>query len=147
MTKTKVAKVFLFGLVVGLILGIMAMFSIGCGGEVTDPLPLDGGMEDVLVADSVPPPTPDLLPSKIDPVQACYDIAKWVADKAFACSGDQQGADKIQKTLEDAWDCSTIKGLRDGVELYTVCQVEVAALTCAEFQQGVVPKSCQSQLQ
>jgi len=133
-----------------IVLGFISLFLLACGDTSDEPAPSvlpDGSVADVLLPDASPPET-DLppLPSNVDPVQACYDIARVLGDKMLACSGDATAAAKFQKDLEDAWDCPSITSLRDGVELYTVCFPAIKAMSCTDFQNANVPSSCKAQL-
>ena len=91
-----------------LVLGFISLFLLACGDTSDEPAPPmlpDGSVTaDVLLPDASPP-EPDLpqLPSNIDPVQACYDIARVLGDKMLACSGDATAAANFQKP--GSWDC------------------------------------------
>lgn len=132
-----------------LVLGFISLFLLACGdtSDESDPILPDGSVTDMLLPD-VLLSDPDLpqLPSNIDPVQACYDIARVLRDKMLACNGDATAATNFQKSLEDGWDCPNITSLRDGVELYTVCFPAIKAMSCSDFRDGNVPYSCESQL-
>ena len=133
-----------------LVLGFISLFLLACGDtsdEPTPPMLPDGSTADVLLPDASPL-EPDLppLPSNVDPVQACYDIAMVLGDKMLACSEDAVAAASFQKSLEDAWDCPSITAVRDVVELYTVCFPAIKAMSCTDFQDANVPSSCKTQL-
>ena len=139
-------KDFLIGFLVGVAATVCYFMLSGCGDEAPAPEPDAFVVVTPVLPDAKPPQT-DLLPDKIDPVQACWDIAKALGDKMVECTGDPIQAAKFQKELEDAWDCPNIKVLRDGVEFYTVCLPAIKALSCVDLQSANVPKSCQSQLE
>jgi hypothetical protein len=140
-------KTFFLGFVIGVVSSVAIVMCSGCGSGkvVSDAATPDSIAPDMFVFDAKPP-QPDLLPTNIDPVQACYDVAQQLGDKEFECTNDQSKAYKFKTTLEDAWNCPGITALRDGVEFYTVCLPAIKALSCADFQGGSVPDSCKSQL-
>jgi len=133
---------FIFGFIAVLIFILV----IGCGSDFIETPEPDAMVADTMLSDTTPP-EPDLMLIQSDPVQACYDIAQWLSDKILKCSKSQTAADKFKKDLEDGWDCPTITGIRDSVELYIVCQPAIKALSCIDFKNAEVPKSCMGQLQ
>ncbi len=140
-------KNFKFGLVmifIGFLCGVGFTMCNGCGGEELLPVTVDAG-EDVLVEDALPP-VPDLLPTKIDPIQACYDIVDWLCNKMSECTSDKNSIDDFAKVLLSSWNCPTTTGLRDSIEFYVQCQVDIKNMSCVEFQKADVPLSCQGQL-
>lgn len=146
MDKTKILSYSKFGFIVfiiGMLCGISLMLCNGCGNVEDLPLP-DAGTD--MVEDGVAVSSPDFMPTNTDPVQACKDIVKWLGDKVYECSNDYSQQVNFMQILFDAWDCPTTKGLRDAVELYTKCQVDIKNMTCDEFQQANVPSSCKNQL-
>lgn len=141
-------KKFLMGFALGFLAAMVLMFIGGCGDE-TMPEPdatvvVDAGV-DVMPPDTSPP-EPDLMVVQHDPVQACYDVAQWLSDKMLECSGSQHDAASFKKYLETVWDCPSSTGIRDAVELYTVCQPAIKNMTCADFEAANSPPSCKSQL-
>jgi len=144
----KLYKNFKLGFVVflvGLSCGAALMVCNGCGGEELPPI-ADAGVDTVVVSEDGLPPTPSLLPAKIDPVQACYDIVDWLCSKMSSCTANGSDVDKFAQALLAAWNCPSIIGLRDSVEFYVDCQTDIKGLTCIEFQKADVPPSCQGQL-
>jgi hypothetical protein len=138
-------KRYVVSFLLGFIVGVLTIISVGCGGEdVYTPEP-DGSMVDVFVPDTTPP-EPDLMLTQNDPVQACYDLVQWLTNKALECSGSQEAANKFKKALEDGLDCPSVTGIRDAVELYTACQPAIKSLSCTDFETANSPTSCNGQL-
>jgi hypothetical protein len=142
---SRAAKIFIIGFFVGIVSGIAAMSCTGCGGDV---ITSERDAHIVVmpkILDAAPSQS-DLMPENVDPVRACYDIARTLGEKELSCSGDSVKADKFQADLEMMWDCPSIIGLRDAVEFYTACLPAIKALSCADLQSANVPSSCKAQL-
>jgi len=136
----KKLKSFTIPLIISLIVCCMCM---GCGDDTVDYPKVDASVSQL----DVVPLEPGLMPIQYDPVQTCYEAIEWLCNKMLACEESQEDVDEFRKVIEDMWNCPSIVGIRDSVEFYTICQLAVRDMPCADFENGYTPLSCQYQLE
>lgn len=81
-----------------------------------------------------------------DPAKACNDMADVVAAAAARCGGDRKTERAGFIDAAAAGDCSNIKSLRDGKELYDTCLPWMQMASCTDLVNGAYPAECIKQL-
>jgi hypothetical protein len=76
--------------------------------------------------------------------EVCIDTVDELATAYSDCGYDY--ASTRADILSAMYDCQGVVGIRDEAELYNVCFPALDTWDCADFDNGLIPSSCQSQI-